>query len=112
MNSERFLVELPASGTPGLEAFDPRLSDIMAAVQNGNMETAVQLSLELFDSGEYDIRAVLYVVYHDLSLNGAASLPVMFEALAAIFGMNWPAFGPEKNKEKDALALLYQRQIL
>ena len=104
MNAERFLEELPESQTPGLAAFDPRLSDIMAAVQNGNMDGAVELSLDLFDSGEYDLRVIGYVLYADFATQGANGLPTIFDAFAAIFGRNWPAFGPEKNKEKHGSA--------
>jgi hypothetical protein len=104
MRSDILLEELPVTDAPGLDTFDPRLSDVMAAIQNSEFTHAADLATVLLQAGEYDIRLPGYLVFCDYIEYGSAALVNGFRAFSSIFGRNWDAFGPIKSKEKHALS--------
>ena len=104
MRSELLFRDFDVADSPGLDTFDPRLGDVMVAVQNSDFAQAADLAEALLNENECDIRLAGYLLFDDYASYGSSALPQMFAALNHLFENNWDAFGPVKNKEKQALA--------
>ena len=97
---------LAVSDNPGLDTFDPRLSEVTTTVQTGDFTTACNQIVELFNDQEYDIRLIGYLAFGDFIEGGVKVIPDILSGLNIALDNNWDAFGPIKNKEKHARSFL------
>ena len=65
MRSELLFRDFAVADSPGLDTFDPRLGDVMVAVQNSDFAQAADLAEALLNENECDIRLAGYLLFDD-----------------------------------------------
>jgi hypothetical protein len=100
MNIELLHGTLSVSPNPGLETFDPRLSDIASLVQEGNYEEAASQAELVITDDIFDIRIIGYFLYGYFLEQGIEGMPAIYQCLSGLLGGQLEALGPSKNREK------------
>jgi hypothetical protein len=106
MKLDRLTQKLDVKENPALETTDPQLADIANLAQEREFAEAGKRVGMLLDDGIYDLRLIPYYLFHHFEKDGIEGLKAIFQTFTAILKENWPAFGPEKNKDQHADAAL------
>jgi hypothetical protein len=94
--------DLKQNDNPGLDTFDPRFDEVVSCIESSNYEEAAQLCQNLFEEEIYDIRLVGYYCFAFFLSEGFSSFSSIFIELNNLLKNNFDAYGPVRNKEKQA----------
>ena len=79
----------------------PEFSDLGGLVDAGDFAAISAMNESLMQKGTYDIRFMIYALYHDLAEDRLSSLSMMLETMLLMLE-RWPQLGPEKKRDKYA----------
>ncbi|MEY2699892.1 MAG: hypothetical protein RIQ52_647 [Pseudomonadota bacterium] len=79
----------------------PEFSDLGGLVDAGDFAAISDMNESLMQKGIYDIRFMIYALYHDLAEDRFSSLSMMLETMLLMLE-RWPQLGPEKKRDKYA----------
>lgn len=79
----------------------PEFSELGGFVDAGDFASISSMNESLMEKGIYDIRFLIYALYHELSEDRLTSLPLLVQTMMAILG-KWSLIGPENKKDKYA----------
>ena len=97
---ELLTAKLKVSEKPGLEAFDDRFGAIGDHAQARRFAEASELFEELVQEEIYDLRLLVYFLYHNVDANRVEGVLGTLQVLNALFEKNWEAWGPANKREK------------
>lgn len=95
-----FLQPLTPSPEPGLDAADPRLTELADLASRGRYELAADRIEDLLAAGIHDIRPISFYLYQAFQEGGLLSLMPIFDATLAALGVNLRAIGPVKRQRE------------
>lgn len=79
----------------------PEFTELGGLVDAGDFASISTMNESLMEKGVYDIRFLIYALYHDLSEDRLTSLPLLVHSMMGILE-KWPLIGPENKKDKYA----------
>ena len=100
MNIDLLLGTLDVADEPGIDTFDPRLTDIASLIEKGEYNRAATEAETIIADGIYDIRVIGYFLYGVFLEQGIVGLADLFHCLVGLFQDNWEAVGPVRKREK------------
>ena len=108
------LRDFPLSDPPGMSLSDPRFSEMVTLIQNGDYPKATALARSIISDDIFDIRIICYFLFGVFVEHGTVALPDIIAAIKGICTENWEATGPLKNKKKQVTNSLkwFFRQML
>lgn len=93
-----FLKHVSAASGPGLDATDPRLDEIAAAIFRSDYHDAALQAQAIWSSGVVDARLLGYFLLGNFIERGPGGLPKLFQTATEALTTRWEAFVPRDRK--------------